>query len=86
MHSRPKQLRSLLKEHPNVEFRVTKAMISTTGSPNPSELVSAGPRLKDTSATKIIHCLRLSRDIAANTIDEVAASFDKKWTNAEMVT
>jgi hypothetical protein len=82
----PKAIAEFGKQHPNIEFRRhstsdlhDRFVLSST------ELVLLGHGLKDIGS-KDSFVVRLNRDVAADTLDEVTASFDRKWAAATRLT
>ncbi len=78
----PKALSDFIKEYPSVEFRqhqpndLHDRFIVCT-----SALIFLGHGLKDVG-NKESFVIRLSRNLASDMIDQVIASFDAKWANA----
>ncbi|MFC1596487.1 hypothetical protein ACFL5Q_00875 [Planctomycetota bacterium] len=81
-----KAVAEFFKQHPNVEFkRHSTRDLHDRFILCRTELILLGHGLKDIG-NKDSFIVRLSRDIAADTIDEVTDSFDRKWANAEKLT
>ena len=75
-------LTEFVKQHPNVEFRRHATNdLHDRYIVCPTELILLGHGLKDIG-NKDSFVVRLNRDIAANMIDEVTQSFDRKWAGA----
>jgi hypothetical protein len=78
----PRALTEFVREHPSVAFKQHRPndlhdrfVLSST------ELILLGHGLKDIG-NKDSFVVRLNRDAAGDTIDEVTASFDRKWAGA----
>ena len=79
-------LAEFVKQHPDVEFkRHPTKDLHDRFIVCPTELILLGHGLKDIG-NKDSFVVRLNRDIAANTIEEVIESFDRKWAIASKLT
>jgi len=78
----PRALAEFVTQHPNVKFkRHSTNDLHDRYIICPTELILLGHGLKDIG-NKDSFIVRIHRDIAADTIDEVAESFERKWAAA----
>lgn len=78
-----RSLTEFVKQHPNVEIKQhVNNDLHDRFIVCSRELILLGQGPKDIG-NKESFIVRLDRDIASNVIDEVTASFDAKWANAD---
>ncbi|MEX1228768.1 MAG: hypothetical protein WEB58_00930 [Planctomycetaceae bacterium] len=81
----PKALAEFVRQHSNIEFRVNQANdLHDRYILTENELILLGHGLKDLG-NKDSFIVRLAREIAANTVDDIVAAFDAKWRNATRI-
>jgi hypothetical protein len=81
----PKAIAEFTTEHPNVEFRKCVGNdVHDRFVVCPTDLILLGHGLKDVG-NKDSFVVRLGREIAADTIDQVIQAFDAKWVKASAI-